>query len=86
MNGIAVFKPVGDGKYKLVSKDYRKSDEIVVTSTLIDGEMYTLVWYNGETRNAVHNYIEPDGQTQTIVFDAENLNIACYDEQGNFYR
>lgn len=86
MNGIAVFEPVGDGKYKLVSKDYRESDEIVVTSTLIDGEMYTLVWFNGEKGNAVHNHIKPDGQTQTVVFDAENVKIVYYDDDGNVYQ
>lgn len=35
-SGIAVFEPLGIGKYKISSREWRENDEIIISGYIID--------------------------------------------------
>lgn len=42
-SGIAVFKPIGNGKYQLYSREWRENDEIIISGCTINGAWYDLI-------------------------------------------
>lgn len=99
-SGIAVFEPIGDGKYKLISREWRNSEEIIVSGLPINGEWYDLIWFNGaKTNYAEITYSVSGIENEPILFDTGDMKIICskapakeytltvkyYDDDGNVY-
>jgi len=42
-SGIAVFEPVGDDKYKLVSREWRNDDDIVISGFIANDKWYDII-------------------------------------------
>lgn len=99
-SGIAVFEPIGNAKYKLVSREWRDAEDIVTSGFSIDGEWYDIIWFNGaETSSAEITYSVNGKENEPIVFDTSDMKIICvqapakdyslevkyYDDNGNVY-
>ena len=44
---IAVFEPVSSRKYEFLTSTTRDSTDIITGGTIINGEWYDLIWFNG---------------------------------------
>ena len=79
MSGIAVFEPYGNGKYKLLSKEWRQQDEIIITGTIIDQQWYSIVWFNGAKTDYAEITFTYDGKKQEpIIHNAKGMEIFIY--------
>ncbi len=77
-SGIAVFQPKGSGKYKLVSREWRDSDEIIISEIAIDGQLYDIVWFNGAAASYAEVVYTINGvKEEPIVFDTSDMGIIC---------
>ena len=100
MSGIAVFEPVGNGKYKLQSRIWREQDEIVITGFIIDQKWHDIVWFNGaKTDNAEITYTYDGEKQEPIIHNAKgmeifinpapskdySMDVVYYDDAGNKY-
>ncbi len=100
MSGIAVFEPTGNGKYKLCSREWRDSDDIVISGILIDKIWYDIVWFNGAKTDYAEITYTVDGKEQEAIrHNAKgmeifinpapakdyNLHVVYYDDVGNKY-
>ena len=100
-SGIAVFEPLGNEKYKMSSREWRESDEIIISGYIIDGTWYDLVWFNGaQTKYAEIIYTIDDVEQEPILHDTNEMDIFIneapsndysirviyYDEDGNKYQ
>ena len=83
MSGIAVFKPYGNGKYKLHSREWRDNDRIIITGITVDNKWYDVVWFNGaKTDYAEITYTLDGVKQEPIIHNAkgmENLYKSCSD-------
>ncbi len=95
---IAIFEPVGNGKYGFMASENRSSDNIFITNAILDGIPYDLIWFpNAQTEYAEIVYTI-DGQSQDAVrYDTADLKLICrnapakeytihvtyYDSEGN---
>lgn len=100
-SGVAVFEPVGNAKYKLVSSEWRNTGDIVISGVWIDDEWYDIVWFNGAvTSYAELTYTVNGEKGSPLVFDTDDMKIICakapakkyslevqyYDNDGNVYK
>ncbi len=97
--GIAVFEPVGNGKYKLFSREWRPFDEVIISGVMIAGKWYDIVWFNGATTSYAELTYTYGGKTEKLTFDTEKAQIICnpcdakeytlravyYDSEGKVY-
>ena len=101
MSGIAVFEPVGNGKYKLYSREWRDQDDIVVTGITIDHMWHDIVWFNGAKTDYAEITYTFNGKTgETIRYKLKGmeifinpvpakdhrLNVVYCDPEGNQYK
>ena len=99
-SGIAVFKPNGHGTYKLISREWRDSDEIIISGFIADGTWYDIVWFNGASTNIAElTYTSEGEKPETLSFETGDMSIICnpapsdayslevvyYDKNGNKY-
>lgn len=99
-SGIAVFEPIGNGKYKMFSREWRNNDEIIISGAIINNVWYDLIWYNGAaTSYAEIKYTIAGDSSHVINHNSESMAIFCnpapakdysldvvyYDEAGNKY-
>lgn len=97
---VAVFEPVGEDKYKLMTTDNRSSDEVIADTVLINGASYHLIWFQGAQTEYAEIVYTIDGQAQDAkrynTADMEiicekvptkeyTMDIAYYDSEGNKY-
>ena len=97
---IAVFEPISNGKYKFSTSTNRENTDIIVGGTIINGEWYDLVWFNGaQTEYAEIIYTVNGVKKEPLKYDTTNRNIICirnpakdysiavcyYDSEGNRY-
>lgn len=75
---LAVFSPLGDGKYEFSSSVNREQDDIVIDTTAINGTRYNLIWFCGaQTEYAEATYMV-NGELQPVErFDTTNMDIIC---------
>ena len=100
MSGIAVFEPYGNGKYKLLSREWRDQDEIIITGTIIDQQWYGIVLFNGAKTDYAEIAYTYDGKKQEpIIHNAKgmeifinpapakdySIDVVYYDSEGNKY-
>lgn len=86
-SGIAVFEPLGNGKYKMSSREWRENDEIIISGYIIDGTWYDLVWFNGaQTEYAEIIYKIDDMEEKPIIHDAKEMDIFINEAPSNDYR
>ena len=67
MSGIAVFKPYGNGKYKLHSREWRDNDRIIMTGITVDNKWYDVVWFNGAKTDYAEITYTLDGVKQEPI-------------------
>lgn len=86
-SGIAVFEPLGNGKYKMSSREWREDDEIIISGYIIDGTWYDLVWFNGAQTKYAEIIYTIDGVAQDpILHDSTEMNIFINEAPSNDYR
>lgn len=101
MSGIAVFKPYGDGKYKLYSREWRDNDRIIITGITVDNLWYDVIWFNGAKTDYAEITYTLDGAPQEPIIhnskgmeifihpaptnDEYGIDVVYYDDAGNRY-
>ncbi len=101
MSGIAVFKPYGNGKYKLHSREWREQDRIIITGITIDNMWYDVIWFNGAKTDYAEITYTLDGKKQAPIIhnakgmeifinpaptnDEYGIEVVYYDDAGNKY-
>ena len=76
MSGIAVFKPYGNSKYKLHSREWRDNDRIIITGITVDNKWYDVVWFNGaKTDYAEITYTLDGVKQEPIIHNAKGMEI-----------
>ena len=98
--GIAVFKPIGGGRYELFSHKTRGQNEIVIAGTVINQTWYDLVWFDGAQTSYAEIICTPEGgEPKTYTHDSRSgdvfvrpvpetdyaLSVVYYDADGNRY-
>ncbi len=84
MSGIAVFKPVGNGKYRLHSREWRGQDRIIITGITIDNVWYDIVWFNGaKTDYAEITYTIDRVEQEPIIHNAKGMEIFIHPAPAN---
>ncbi len=99
-SSLAVFKPVGNNKYKLITSTKRNNDEIILSSIMINNHFYDLIWFNGAQTEYAEIMYTINGKSQEPVrYNTSEMNIiytenhekdytihaAFYDKSGNKY-
>lgn len=97
---IAVFEPAGTQKYRLLTSTSRNNEEIIVETSLINGEQYNLIWFHGAQTEYAEVTCTINGQEQPpIRYDTTQMGVICqkapakeytiqvcyYDRDGNKY-
>lgn len=97
---LAVFKPDENGGYTFQSSTNRNSDEIIISSVVINQEVYDLIWFNGaQTEYAELLYTVGNQPQEPQKFSTNDMSIICvrspakeytisvsyYDHNGNKY-
>lgn len=101
MSGIAVFKPYGNGKYKLHSREWRDNDRIIITGITVDNLWYDVIWFNGAKTDYAEITYTLDGVKQEPIIhnskgmeifihpapinDEYGIDVVYYDNEGNRY-
>ena len=101
MSGIAVFKPYGNGKYKLHSREWRDNDRIIITGITVDNLWYDVIWFNGAKTDYAEITYTLDGVKQEPIIhnskvmeifihpaptnDEYGIDVAYYDSEGSKY-
>ena len=84
MSGIAVFRPVGNGKYKLHSREWRDQDRIIITGITIDDMWYDVIWFNGaKTDYAKITYTLDGIEQEPIIHNAKGMEIFIHPSPTN---
>ena len=99
-SGIAVFTPNGKEKYRLLARQWRDSDDIIISNFVINNVWYDVVWFNGAKTNYAEITYTYDGKRHNpIIHNAKNmeifinpslasdyaLDVIYYDNTGNKY-
>ncbi len=99
-SGIAVFTPNGEEKYRLLARQWRDRDDIIISNFVIDNVWYDVVWFNGaKTDYAEITYTYDGKKHKPIIHNSENMeifinpapadsysiNVVYYDDEGNKY-
>lgn len=97
---IAVFEPTSNGKYKISTSTSRDNEDIIIGGTIINGEWYDLIWFNGaQTEYAEIIYTVNGVREEPLKYDTTNMdliyiknpekeysmNVCYYDSKGNRY-
>lgn len=97
---IAIFEPVSNKKYKFLASTNREITDIVVGGTVINGDWYDLVWFNGaQTEYAEIIYTVHGVREKPLKYDTTNMDliyiknqekdysieVCYYDSEGNRY-
>lgn len=97
---LAVFEPIGNGKYKFNTSTNRSDEEIIIGGTVINGKWYDLIWFNGARTEYAEITYTINGQMQdTARYNTDDMDIICienpekeysihvvyYDSDGNKY-
>lgn len=99
-HGLAVFEPVGNGKYRLQSSTQRNSNMVVIADVYINSEWYNLFWADRPNLDYAQIEYSHNGKTlEALTFDASDnkilfcktpytnytLSAVFYDTDGNAY-
>ena len=99
-SGIAVFTPIGDKGYKLIARQWRDSDEIIISNFVVLNKWYDVIWFNGAKTDYAEITYNVNGNVQeTVIHNAKDMeifvnpspsnsyaiNAVYYDEEGNKY-
>ncbi len=99
-SGIAVFTPIGDKGYKLIARQWRDSDDIIISNFVVLNKWYDVIWFNGAETDYAKITYNIDGHKQEPVIhnakdmeifvnpspsDSYAINAVYYDDEGNKY-
>lgn len=97
---IVVFEPTSNGRYKFSTSTNRDNEDIIIGGTVINGEWYDLLWFNGaKTEYAEIIYTVNGIRKEPLKYDTTNIDLICiknpeksysidvcyYDSDGNIY-
>ncbi len=99
-SGIAVFSSKKNGKYKLVSREWRENDQIIISSAFVNGDWYDIIWFNGAQTEYAEITYNISGKEQKLIHNSQNMeifvnpspdtdysiNVVYYDKEGNIYK
>ena len=99
-SGIAIFTPNGDKKYRLLARQWRDTDDIIISNFVVDNIWYDIIWFNGaKTDYAEITYTYDGNKQEQIIHNSKDmkifinhspssdyaLNVVYYDNEGNRY-
>jgi len=99
-SGIALFMPNGDKKYRLLARQWRDTDDIIISNFVVDNVWYDIVWFNGaQTEYAEITYTYDGKKHEPIIHNSKEMeifinpapssdyamNVVYYDNEGNKY-
>lgn len=99
-SGIALFAPVDDKGYKLIARQWRDSDDIIISNFVILNKWYDIIWFNGaKTDFAQITYNIGGNEQEPVIHNAKGMelfvnpspsedydvNVVYYDDAGNKY-
>lgn len=99
-SGIAVFMPNGDKKYRLLARQWRDTDDIIISNFVVDNIWYDIIWFNGaKTEYAEITYTYEGKKQEPIIHNSKGmeifinpapssdyaLSVVYYDKEGNKY-
>ena len=99
-DGLATFKAIGNGRYKLEHVIYRSKGEVIRTEIIYKGEVYYIVWCNQPNLDyAEVIYTINNEELKPRIFDVKEnslisfkspsddfiMRIVYYDQDGNYY-
>ena len=86
MSGVAIFEPIGNGKYRLQSREWRKQDEIVISGATFNGVWHDIIWFNGaKTDHAEITYTYDGKKHEPIIHNAKGMEIFVHAEPSKDY-
>ncbi len=86
MSGVAIFEPIGKGKYKLQSREWRKQDEIVISGATFNGVWHDIIWFNGAKTDYAEITYTYDGKKQEpIIHNSKGMEIFIHPQPSNDY-
>ena len=86
MSGVAIFEPIGNGKYRLQSREWRKQDEIVISGATFNGVWHDIIWFNGaKTDHAEITYTYDGKKQETIIHNSKGMEIFIHPQPSNDY-
>ncbi len=99
-SGIALFMPNGDKEYRLLARQWRDTDDIIISNFVVDNVWYDIVWFNGaQTEYAEITYTYDGKKHEPIIHNSKEmeifinpapssdyaLSVVYYDNEGNKY-
>ncbi|MBQ2922808.1 MAG: hypothetical protein IJE60_06985 [Tyzzerella sp.] len=73
---IAVFEPMSNKKYKFSTSTNRDNTDIIIGGTIINGEWYDLIWFNGaQTEYAEIIYTVNGAPKEPLKYDTTNMDL-----------
>ena len=99
-SGIAIFMPNGDKKYRLLARQWRDTDDIIISNFVVDNIWYDIIWFNGaKTDYAEITYTYGGKKQEPIIHNSKGmeifinpapsndyaLDVVYYDSEGNKY-
>ena len=100
-SALAIFEPVGNGNYKLMTATNQNREEILIDRARIRDKWYDFIWFDGaETEYAEITYTIGESESDTRRYDTRDMEILCcespeteytlqvvyYDRDGNPYQ
>lgn len=86
MSGVAIFEPIGNGKYRLQSREWRKQDEIVISGATFNGVWHDIIWFNGaKTDHAEITYTYDGKKQEPIIHNSKGMEIFIHPQPSNDY-
>lgn len=84
--GLAIFVPVGNGKYRLQSNCLRENNELIHDSVIVNQKNYDLFWANKANLDyAEITYTVSNRAQETLKLDATDNKIIYYKAPSNDY-
>lgn len=97
---VAIFRSTSNGNYKFSTSINRNNNDIIIGGTMVNGQWYDLIWYNGApTEYAEITYSISGKEDEILKYDTSdgdiiyirnnekeyNLSVCYYDSEGNKY-
>ncbi len=83
---LAIFKPAGNSSYEFLTSINRNSEDIIIGGSVINGNWYDLIWFNGaKTEHAEITYTINGEIQDTLWRDTKNMDIIYFENPEKEY-